>query len=453
MLSVIQGRRGTVVKDAKVGSLLAFVAVAAMALLVAGCGSGSGAASVSSNTATTEPTATPFLTETPPPPLPELSAITLEPTAGGDYPPGMYLVDASTGQPYQIVTAPGPILEPWEWISATQLVLCGWMPSDRNCYLLDLDAKTLRRLPRSDEQGITVSHSGDFMTSLDLFDLVISSVADDREIGRIVNGPMAVENWNPYVSWAPNDKHIFVRSAGSTTGFIASVEATPTVVPADTSGDSGTMDWTPDSRAVVFASSDGVFSIDATSGETTRLYSWPAGSSVAPDAIRLSPDGKFALAVEYASRDAYVVPLDGSAGGIHITNVESEDTGWSPTEDVLATIADRCTPDSRLLLVDPDGSIRTTIAGADFIPRFSADGSMIAYEGADPAASEGADTNGVVLRSASGDYHVTSFLPGFYDDTTWSPDGRWFADETGIMPPPYANSCDTTAKTEIKPFP
>jgi len=440
------------VKDARVGSLLVLLTVAAMVLVVAGCGRGSGADDVSSNTATSGPTATLFLTETPSPPLPELSSITLAPTARGDYPPGMYIVDASTGRPYQIITAPGPILEPWEWISPTQLVLCGWMPSDRSCYLLDLDAKALRRLPRSDEQGITVSHSGDLMTSLDLFDLVISSVADDREIGRIVNGPMAIENWNPNVSWAPDDEHIFLQSAGSTTGFIASVEAEPKLVPADAPV-SGMVDWTPDSRAVVFANTDGIFSIDATSGETTRLYSWPAGSNVAPDAVRLSPDGKFALAVEEVSRDAYVVPLDGSPGGTKITNVESEDTGWSPTEDVLATIADRCTPDSRLLLVNPDGSIRTTITGADFIPRFSADGSMIAYEGADPSASGTQPAQGVVVRSATGGYQVTSFLPGFFDDTTWSPDGRWFADETGIMPPPYANSCDTTAKTEITQLP
>ncbi|MGA2285325.1 MAG: hypothetical protein ABSG55_03540 [Dehalococcoidia bacterium] len=440
-------------RDAKATSLLPFLVIAVAALLVAGCGR-SGADNAASNA----PTITPFATETPSPLLPELSSITLAPAgppaADGELPAGIYIADASTGQAYQVVTAPGPILEPWEWISPTRLVLCGWQASDRSCYLLDLDGKTLRRLPRSDEQAITFSHSGDLMTTLDLFDLVISSVADDREIGRIVNGPMAIENWNPYVSWAPDDKHIFVRSAGSTTGFIASVEAMPKTVSADTPGNNVTADWMPDSSAVVFANDSGIFSIDAASGQTTTLYSWPAGSSFAPDDVRLSPDGKSALVMEYPSRTAYVVPLDGSAGGTEITNVEPLDTQWSPTDDVLALIADRCTSDSRLLLINPDGSIRTTVDGADFIPRFSADGGMIAFVGPDPSGSGTQGSYGVVVRSAGGDYGVASFVPNFFDDTTWSPDGRWFADETGIMPPPYANSCvETASKTEITLFP
>ncbi len=445
-------------KKTRASSLLGFLPLAVIALLVAGCGRGNGFESAASKTPTLEPTETPFPIWTPPPPMPENSAITLvpagPPTSYGELPAGIYVADASTGEAFQVVTAPGPILEPWEWISPTQLVLCGWEPPDRSCYLLDLDAKTLRRLPRSNEHGITVSHSGDLMTTLDLFDLVISSVADDREIGRIVNGPMAIENWNPYVSWAPDDKHIYVRSAGSTTGLIASVEAAPKVVAADTPGATETADWTPDSRAVVFANGDGVFSIDATSGETTRLYSWPAGSNVVPEEVRLSPDGKYALAETYKTREAYIVPLDGRTQGIRITNVEPSDSAWSPTDDVLALIADRCTQDSRLVLVNPDGSIRTTVKDADFIPRFSADGRMMAFVGPDPSASGTQVAYGVVVRSASGDYSVASFVPNLFDDTTWSPDGRWFADETGIMPAPYANSCmETSSKTEITPFP
>jgi len=444
------------VRDAKATSLLPFLVIAVAALLVAGCGR-SGADNAASNAPTPAPTITPFATETPSPLLPELSSITLAPAgppaADGELPAGIYVADASTGQAYQVGTAPGPILEPWEWISATRLVLCGWQASDRSCYLLDLDAKTLRRLPRSDEQAITFSHSGDLMTTLDLFDLVISSVADDREIGRIVNGPMAIENWNPYVSWAPDDKHIFVRSAGSTTGFIASVEATPKIVSANTPGNNVTADWMPDSSAVVFANDAGIFSIDAASGQTTALYSWRAGSSFTPDDLRLSPDGKYAFAGTYKTR-AYIVPLDGRTQGIRITNIELSDSAWSPTGDVFALIADRCTPDSRLLLINPDGSIRTTIAGADFIPRFSADGRTMAFVGPDPSASGTQGAYGVVVRNAGGDNSVASFVPRFFDDTTWSPDGRWFADETGIMPPPYANSCvETASKTEIRPFP
>ena len=172
---------------------------------------------------------------------------------------------------------------------------------DRSCYVLDLDAKTLRRLPRSDEHGITVSHSGDLMTSLDLFDLVISSVADGREIDRIVNGPCLSRTGNPYVSWAPDDKHIFFRSAGSTTGFIASVEATPKMVAADTPGDravTGRRTVARWSSPTSTASSQSM-----PTGPHGALYSWPAGSSVVPDDLRLSPDGKFALVMEYRSRD------------------------------------------------------------------------------------------------------------------------------------------------------
>ncbi len=430
----------------------ALPALAAVVLL-AGCGGGSGANSTSSNTPSPAPPATSFATETPPPDLPELSSISLQPGEQGQYQSGMYLVDAATGQPYQIVTAPGPILDPWEWISPTQLVLCGWVPQDRNCYLLDIDAKTLRRLPRSDQQDVTVSHSGDLMTSLDLFDLVISRIADDQEIGRIVNGPNPIDNWNPYVRWSPDDTRLFLRAAGGATGYIASVEATPQLLPAGTVPSGAIVDWTPDSRSVVFADQSGVSSIDAATGQTTRLFAWPAGSSITPDEVRVSPDGRFALVLAFAARDAYVVPLGGSATGIHISNVESMDIAWSPKGDVLALIADRCTADSRLLLVNADGSVRTTINGANFIARFSADGSMVAYEGLDPAASGPDAAQGIVVRNA-GDYSVASFVPGLFDDTSWSPDGRWFSVETALMPPPYANSCvETASKTEIRPFP
>jgi Tol biopolymer transport system component len=104
--------------------------------------------------------------------------------------------------------------------------------------------------------------------------------------------------------------------------------------------------------------------------------------------------------------------------------------------------------------VNPDGSVRSTVEGAAQIPRFSADGRMIAYEGSGPPEKGMQDTFGIVVRSAEGNNDLVSFMPDFYDDETWSPDGRWFADSTGLDPAPYTDSCvGDLAKTEILPFP
>ena len=167
-----------------------------------------------------------------------------------------------------------------------------------------------------------------------------------------------------------------------------------------------TATWSSDGSAIVFANAKGIFSVNADSGEKTPLYSWPAGQRRGPDFLKLSPDGKYALAAGHGLPDGFralVVPLAGGTQGIQITSVDAFNAEWSPTEDVAAVIADWCKPEARLLLVNPDGSIRSTVEPArSQIPRFSADGSMIAYEGSGPQEKGMQDQFGIVVRSAGG---------------------------------------------------
>jgi len=452
---------------AKTSPLLGLLLISTVAFLAVGCGRpGEGAPKTPApgwtwTPPTWEPTATPFPTMTPPPPLPKMSTVTLEPAGGpagdGYLPDGIYLADALTGQAYRVVTAPGPVLQVSQWVSPTQLVLFAWGPTDYSYYLLDLDAKTLRRLPvRADGGAVSFSHSSGLMTSTGpAGELIISSIADGREVARVANGPASMPHGGPYLSWAPDDKHIFFRSADGTGEAIVSVESSPVVIPVTAWNNVGAPPWMPDGSAIVMGDADSLFSVDATTGETARLYSWQAGGTMPPRSPSISPDGRYAFAMTGAGPGghAYVVPLDGSSGGFQITNVETLDSDWSTAEDVLGVIADRCTEEARLLLVTPDGTVRATFNDASFIPRFSANGQMLAYVGGHPAKAGVGNEWGIVVRSATGDHDFISFIPNVFDDTVWSPDGRWFAGSSGGWGPPYMNSCATgLPKTEIAPL-
>ena len=206
---------------------------------------------------------------------------------------------------------------------------------------------------------------------------------------------------------------------------------------------------------MIFANAEGIFSIDATSGQKTRLYAWPSGAGKVYGELALSPDAKYALvsAGSGSKRDAVIVPLGGRTKGVRIAYVELSDAAWSPTEDFLAVIADRCTPDSRLLLVNADGSLRATIPGAEFIPRFSADGTTMAYFGSGPEGSAKGGQGGIVIRSATGDNALIAFAPGLFNDGAWSPDGRWMA-YSPSGPSPFVDSCAVgDERTAITPFP
>jgi hypothetical protein len=447
-------------KNVRPASLVGVLALGASALLIAGCG-GSGRSAASTPLPTDEPTATEFPTWTPAPPLPEISSVTLVPVgtpmAQGGSVDGLYLAEASTGQSFKVETAPGPALWPDAWISPTELVVSPWVQSDNSYYLLNLDAKTLRRLPvMGDQSGVSFSHSSALMTRMGPgSELIISSIADNREVAHIAVAPALTMDSGPRVIWAPDDRHILVRAGNATLQFIASVEATPVVVPAETRDYTGAFFWTPDGRAVVFANAEGIFSINATSGEKTRLYAWPAGTSAGYGDLSISPDGKYVLvsAGDGPKRDLVLVPVNGGTRGARIAYAEMSDAAWSPVDDFVAVIADRCTPDSRLFLVNADGSLRATIPGADFIPRFSADGTTMAYFGSGPEGSAKQDQGGIVIRRATGDNALIAFAPGLFNDGAWSPDGRWMA-YSPSGPSPFVDSCAVgDERTAITPFP
>ncbi len=463
MLSTTQRVKGNAMKNVRLMSLVGVLALGASALLIGACGRGGGSKGATlTPPPTEEPTATPFPTWTPAPPLPATSSIELKPaetpTSPSEPVDGLFLAQVSTGQSFQVDTAPGPTLYPDVWLSPTELVvspLVWWNMPDKSYYLLDISAKTLRRLPVTlDDTAVSFSNFSGLMTSTGAQgEIIISSIADNRRVGAIGRNPTTV--LGARVFWAPDDKHILVRAANSTSQFIASVEATPVVVPAETPDYTGAFFWTPDGRAVVFANAEGIFSTNATSGEKTRLYAWPSGTSETHGELTISADGKYALASASSGpqRDAVIVPLDGRTKGVRIAYVELSDAAWSPTEDFLAIIADRCTPDARLLLVNGDGGLRATISGAEFIPTFSPDGTLLAYVGGDPAEAGTQGQGGTVIRSATGDNALIAFAPGLFNDGPWSPDGRWMA-YSPSGPSPFVDSCAVgDERTAITPFP
>ncbi len=412
-------------KTAVVASLFGFILIG-LAPFVAGCGT-SESVSVT------------------PAPLPASSQVTLAKVKAPDSKAEgtLYVGDASNGDIFQVKTKVKSPLSAVEWLSPNQLIVVSYY---HDYYVLDLDAKTLNQLPGTmADSNVTFSHAGDMMASTGPNgELLIGSAKDGHQLSQVTSSPTA------YALWAPDDKHVFWPGAPS---GIAAVGSSWKVVTVDTGESALNATWTSDSGSVVLADSAGVYSIDANSGAKTALYSWPTGSNVHPQALKLSTDGRYAVVTTSNGNGGFrtlIVPLSGASKGAQVTGVWPGNAQWSPTEDVLAIIADWCRPEAGLLLVNPDGSIKSTIAAdpALQMPRFSPDGRTIAYVGSDPE-EEGSQAVGLVLTSVD-ENDVVAFLPGFMGDDSWSPDGHWLAYTPG--PAPY-ECADTGGSTLIMPFP
>ncbi|MGD0115875.1 MAG: hypothetical protein ABSC13_07725 [Dehalococcoidia bacterium] len=413
-------------KTAVVTSLFGLILMG-LAPFVAGCGS-------SDSTSDT------------PPQLPASSNVTLTKVSAADSSATgtLYIGDTSTGDIFQVKTQPKSPLSPLQWLSPTQLIASGYYG---DYYLLDLDAKTLDQLQGSvTASNATFSHAGDMVaTTGPNGELLIASTKDGHQLSQVTAGPTA------YGVWAPDDQHVFWP--GSPSG-IAEVGSGWKVTTVDTGQSSLNAVWTHDSKSVVFTDSAGIYSVDANSGAKTTLYSWPAGSNVKPQSLRVSNDGQYALVNAGDAAGGFralIVPLSGTTEGAQVTASWSGNSAWSTTEDVLATIADWCTPQARLLLINPDGSTRSTVATDQALqtPAFSPDGQTIAYVGSDPNGQGTQVKDGLVLRSVAGG-DVVTFLPGFHRPDAWSPDGHWLAYSTG--PLPYECE-DVGGSTQVLPFP
>ena len=394
-------------KNAVVASLLGTVLVAS-SLFVIGCGSGEGASGT-------------------PAPLPVNSNVTLAKVAAPDSNATgtLYIGDASTGDIFQVKTKPKSPLSPLQWLSPTQLIVSGYYG---DYFVLDLDAKTLNLLPGTvSETNTTFSHAGDMLaTTGPNGELLIASAEDGHQLSQVTSNPAA------YALWAPDDKHVFWP--GTPSG-IAAVGSSWKVVTVDTGQSALNAIWASDSKSVVFTDPAGIYSVDADSGAKTTLYSWPAGSNVKPQGVQLSNDGKYALVTESSGNGVrgLMVPITGATNGAQITATWSGNATWSPTQDVLATIADWCTPQARLLLLNPDGSVRYDRRDGPG----AADAGLLArrpddfLRGVDPSA-QGSPTakDGLVLRSIA-ENAVVTFLPGFHRADAWSPDSHWLAYSPG----------------------
>ncbi len=185
---------------------------------------------------------------------------------------------------------------------------------------------------------------------------------------------------------------------------------------------SGTPSWSPDGSKIVFYSDrDGngeIYLVNADGSDPTRLTNHPAdegyptfspdGSKIAFDTDR---DGNF---------DIYVMNADGSDPR-RLTNDPARDVSasWSPDGSRIAFMSDR-DGGFEIYAVDADGSNleRLTDSGSNWFPRFSPDGTRLAFH-------VGRDVNVMNLDGTGLAELTTDPDNGMYP--SWSPDSKKIA--------------------------
>ena len=296
-------------------------------------------------------------------------------------------------------------------------------------------------------------YTSDSLNPKDPF-IAVFSMADKAEVFRI-----PIQSGTSRMLWAPDEEHLLYQSPypGNPNQYAMSIvsprEPQSPLVLEEPLRDWGGADWSPEGAAVLFPAADGVIKYTIETGERTIMYRWPeerlhgkvSVSSVSGHVLvwgyTLNPPGASAP----SSLQAVVFLGDGR--GIQISGASR--MAWSPKEDVLLTIANYCTDRHEIWLIGSDGKV-LSVLGSSIHPdsaQWSSDGTQIMYEHAYAALEERVTT---VSSVEGGEEHVIRRMPGVYQTTWWSPNGRWI-----LFSPHAAGICEGTSgrMSEIRPFP
>jgi len=282
------------------------------------------------------------------------------------------------------------------------------------------------------------------------------------------------------------DGHAFAYASeydGRTDLFVLPVGGWPVQITADRPVGGGVnYAWSPDGRAIVFASGGALWLCPAKGGAPRRL-TLREGNHLSP---RVSPDGGFVSFIcnRIDEIDVVVVSIDGTWQRVLNRGTDFPmDPSWSPdsTRVIWHAYPNNCMPwdESAVVIADIDGGAPQVIAGAPRTAyaqaRFSPDGTRIACvcdrDGSLNVTEMGADGSGqtnlhpdrwehgelsyspdgrqiVYTRNVDGDYTVWTVPsgggapraltdePGRAASPGWSPDGSRviYAHESSVLP-------------------
>jgi tricorn protease len=166
----------------------------------------------------------------------------------------------------------------------------------------------------------------------------IFTVATDRgEVGRVTQSYW--RDTNP--AWSPDGKRIaFVSDqSGRDEIWVADVDGKNAKKLSDSDTEKFSIDWLPDSKALVYTASDHkLYLVEIETGKTTVLATAEAGNIQGPD---VSPDGKW---VAFTKIDRDLRPH------VHIVSISGGEPRRFSDERLFASSSPRWTPDGKKLI-------------------------------------------------------------------------------------------------------
>ncbi len=189
-----------------------------------------------------------------------------------------------------------------------------------------------------------------------------------------------------------------------------------------------------DGRTVVFERDFGIWTLDTQSGRTQAVKITRRGAATDPvtehlrltnglSDLALSPDDRKVAFVARGEVFAASAADGGDAMRVTRTLAQESQLAWAPDSRRIAYVSERDAA-QHLFLYDFGTNTETQLtrdAKSDDAPRFSPDGTMLAFVRDDKELR--------VLDIAAGTERVlaTSFIRASPDNVVWSPDGKWIA--------------------------